>query len=78
MTTIFSEKSPERCTHYARFFEYLTVVEANLIFWSLFILVLILLCTASSIHHKLVQPSILIFCCSFSFFFLEREREEGR
>lgn len=52
MTGQFSTADPQRCKHYARFFKHLTASEANLIFWMLFLLVLILLCTASAIHNK--------------------------
>ncbi|KAI0997814.1 hypothetical protein K3495_g10375 [Podosphaera aphanis] len=52
MTGQFSEFDPRRCAHYAKFFEHLNSIEANLIFWGLFGVVLILLCTVSAIHHK--------------------------
>ncbi|CAD6502924.1 BgTH12-02598 [Blumeria graminis f. sp. triticale] len=52
MTGQFSDVNPERCAHYARFFQHLELWEANLIFWSLFGTVILLLSIASIIHHK--------------------------
>jgi len=52
MTGQFSEKDPQRCNHYARFFKNLTLGEANTIFWLLFVVVLILMCISSLQHHK--------------------------
>ncbi|KAK0113941.1 hypothetical protein ONS96_014790 [Cadophora gregata f. sp. sojae] len=52
MTGKFSDKDPERCVHYARFFQHLTLPEANGIFWLLFIFVLIMMCISSLQHHK--------------------------
>jgi hypothetical protein len=39
MTNAFSVKDPVRCRHYARFMSHLTLTEANLVFWLLFIVV---------------------------------------
>ncbi|SZF03640.1 unnamed protein product [Blumeria hordei] len=52
MTGQFSDVNPKRCAHYARFFQHLELWEANLIFWSLFGTVILLLSIASIIHHK--------------------------
>ncbi|KAI9641293.1 hypothetical protein NHQ30_010094 [Ciborinia camelliae] len=52
MTGKFTTKDPARCAHYARFFKQLTLTEANLIFWSLFVFVLTLMCISSIQHHK--------------------------
>ncbi|PQE26545.1 Cytosolic Fe-S cluster assembly factor CFD1 protein [Rutstroemia sp. NJR-2017a BBW] len=52
MTGKFTVKDPARCAHYARFMAKLTVTEANIIYWSLFLFVLALMCTASIQHQK--------------------------
>jgi hypothetical protein len=39
MTGKFKEKDAERCNHYARFMQNLTLAEANTIFWLLFVIV---------------------------------------
>ncbi|KAG4430354.1 hypothetical protein IFR05_014158 [Cadophora sp. M221] len=52
MTGKFSDKDDRRCVHYARFFQHLTLSEANSIFWLLFIFVLIMMCISSLQHHK--------------------------
>ncbi|KAH9222292.1 hypothetical protein DL95DRAFT_171862 [Leptodontidium sp. 2 PMI_412] len=39
MTGKFSDKDHQRCIHYARFFQNLTLSEVNSIFWLLFIFV---------------------------------------
>ncbi|ESZ92889.1 hypothetical protein SBOR_6717 [Sclerotinia borealis F-4128] len=52
MTGRFTLKDPVRCAHYARFFKHITLTEANIIFWSLFIFVLVLMCISSIQHHK--------------------------
>ncbi|KAF7854517.1 uncharacterized protein EAF02_011692 [Botrytis sinoallii] len=52
MTGKFTLKDPARCAHYARFFQHLTLSEANIIYWSLFIFVLVLMCISSIQHHK--------------------------
>ncbi|KAG9247479.1 hypothetical protein BJ878DRAFT_177516 [Calycina marina] len=52
MTGSFSEKDPERCAHYAGFMSHLNLTEANLIFWLLFLVVLILMCISSIQHHR--------------------------
>ncbi|RKF57334.1 hypothetical protein OnM2_075011 [Erysiphe neolycopersici] len=52
MTNIFSEADVDRCNHYAKFFRKFSELEINLVFWSLFLLVLILMSMCSIIHHK--------------------------
>ncbi|KAF7876812.1 hypothetical protein EAF04_001895 [Stromatinia cepivora] len=52
MTGKFTLKDPVRCAHYARFFQHLTLTEANILFWSLFAFVLVLMCISSIQHHK--------------------------
>ncbi|KAF7944989.1 uncharacterized protein EAE97_005622 [Botrytis byssoidea] len=52
MTGKFTLKDPARCAHYARFFQRLTLAEANIIYWSLFVFVLVLMCISSIQHHK--------------------------
>ncbi|KAJ5046614.1 uncharacterized protein L3040_003852 [Drepanopeziza brunnea f. sp. 'multigermtubi'] len=52
MTGAFSSIDTRRCRHYARFFQNLSLKEANAIFWLLFSFVLILMCCASLQHHK--------------------------
>lgn len=39
MTGKFTENDPERCAHYARFFKDLTLIQAEMIFWILFMIV---------------------------------------
>lgn len=38
----FTEKDPERCTHYAKFLSHLTLAEANTVFRLLFVIVSLL------------------------------------
>ncbi|KAL2063973.1 hypothetical protein VTL71DRAFT_4467 [Oculimacula yallundae] len=52
MTGKFSEINEEQCKHYARFFQNLTLSEANSIFWLLFIFVLLMMFISSLQHHK--------------------------
>ncbi|KAG4025493.1 hypothetical protein MFRU_056g00080 [Monilinia fructicola] len=52
MTGKFTLKDPVRCAHYARFFQHITLAQANVIFWSLFVFVLVLMCISSIQHHK--------------------------
>ncbi|QSZ33459.1 hypothetical protein DSL72_005027 [Monilinia vaccinii-corymbosi] len=52
MTGKFTLKDTARCAHYARFFQHITLAEANLIFWFLFSFVLVLMCISSIQHHK--------------------------
>ncbi|APA13925.1 hypothetical protein sscle_12g086950 [Sclerotinia sclerotiorum 1980 UF-70] len=52
MTGKFTLKDPVRCAHYARFFQHLTLTEANILYWFLFVFVLVLMCISSIQHHK--------------------------
>ncbi|KAG0647143.1 hypothetical protein D0Z07_7303, partial [Hyphodiscus hymeniophilus] len=52
MTGKFSRIDEQRCLFYARFMSDLTLPQANGVYWSLFMFVLILLCICANIHHK--------------------------
>lgn len=54
MTGRFSDQDPERCAHYAGFMSHLSLMQANIIFWVLFMVVLLLMCVSSFQHHKYV------------------------
>ncbi|TVY85529.1 hypothetical protein LSUE1_G000377, partial [Lachnellula suecica] len=55
MTGKFTEKDPQRCAHYARFMQHLTLPQANGAFWILFIVVLALMTISGVQHHKSIQ-----------------------
>ena len=58
MTNAFSVKDPVRCRHYARFMSHLTLTEANLVFWLLFIVVSPLSCTTTTDPFILLEEKI--------------------
>lgn len=53
----FAEKDPLRCKHYAGWIEHIRRREADLIFWCLFGVVILLLVIASSAFNRYVKSS---------------------
>jgi hypothetical protein len=65
MTGKFSEKDPARCAHYAGFLSRLSLTEANLLFWLLFLTVSVspVLSIYTLIRPLLIFPQVLILLC---------------
>lgn len=52
MTGIFTEEMPEKCEHYARFMSHLTRSQADVIFYGLFCMMIVLLIIAAQMYTK--------------------------